>query len=191
MNSGNQSLTHMVSKQTAFTLGVILILLLVMGFITLSIYKKNQQQQSDVSQILGNDKTESYASLSGEDVSLEKFEGTVRVVNSWASWSPLSKTELQNLNKIAEKYANQNVNVIAINRNEDRFRAEKFLDKLGELNNINFLLDGDDDFYARMDGKAMPETLFFDRKGNVIMHARGDLSYSEMETHVQAALDSK
>ena len=191
MNNGSQLLNLMVSKQTTVTLGFIFLLLIVMGFITYSVYQKKQRQQSDVSQILGNDETESYQSLSGEGVSLEKFEGTVRVVNSWASWSPFSKTELQDLNRLAERYSEENVNVIAINRNEDRYRAQKFLDQLGELENINFLLDGDDDFYDRMDGKAMPETLFFDSKGNVVMHARGNLTFDEMEANIQAVLSSE
>lgn len=162
--------------------------MLVAGYATWKYIKNNQYNNSDVALTLGTDDSAQYTGLNGEMVNIADFDGTVRVVNSWASWSPLSKAELADLEKLGATYKDKGVHIIAINRNEDTLRAQRYLEQLGDFTHINFLLDGDDAFYGRMDGKAMPETLYFDKEGNIVTHVRGDASYDEMVTYVEAAL---
>jgi len=178
----------MMSRQSVFVITVIGALLVAAAYATLQLSERNHYKNSDAAQTLGTDETNEYTSLTGEPVSLADFEGTVRIVNSWASWSPLSRAELLELEKLGSAYSTHGVNIIAINRNEDSVRAQRFLEQLGSFEHITFLMDGTDAFYARMDGKAMPETLVFDRQGNVVVHLRGDVSYEQMVTYVEAAL---
>ncbi len=177
-----------MKKQVIITSILIILLLLVGAFGTYMYVKRSQYNNSAAALTLGTGDSTEYTSLTGESISLSTFEGSVRVGNSWASWSPLSKTELTELERLGAAYKDRGVVIIAINRNEDAVRAQRYLEQLGTLQHINFLMDGDDAFYARMDGKAMPETLYFDRSGNIIAHVRGDASYDEMVTHVEAAL---
>jgi len=163
-------------------------ILLTVGYVAFKVSKTSDQKNSDAAQTLGTGQNATYITLSGETISLNKFEGSVRVVNSWASWSPYSKGELPLLNQLAQNYANQGVKVIAINRNEDPVRAARFVSQQGDLSNVTVLIDPDDAFYARVGGHSMPETLFYDRKGNIVMHARGELTLEEMSTYVDAAL---
>lgn len=181
----------MLNKRSIVILVIMVAVLMLAGFATYYVKKTSDLANSDAAQTLGTDENQTYANFDGQSVSLKDFEGTVRVVNSWASWSPFSKTELQELNQLAIKYADKDVHVIAINRNEDSLRAKKYIDQLGELEHINFLMDGDDTFYDRMDGKAMPETLFFDRRGNITTHARGELTFEQMEQYLLQAIESK
>lgn len=181
----------MKNKQSYIVLAVILVALMSLGLLTYNIQRNNKILNSDASKTLGTNDIESYKNFDGDSVSLKDFDGTVRVVNSWASWSPFSKNELQELNRLAELYRDQDVFVIAINRNEDSIRAKRFIEQLGKLEYVNFLMDVDDTFYDRMDGKAMPETLFFDVDGNIVMHARGELTYEQMEQYTQMAIDNK
>lgn len=177
-----------MSRQTLVTSIVIAVLLAGAGFATWYYLEQNQYQNSAAALTLGTDESTEYTSLTGQPVSLVDFDGTVRVVNSWASWSPLSKTELAELERLGATYKDRGVNIIAINRNEDAVRAERYLQQLGTFEHITFLMDGDDAFYARMDGKAMPETMYYDREGNVVAHIRGDATYEEMVTYVEAAI---
>lgn len=179
-----------LTKSQLFVLLIILGILVAGAYITFTISEHSDRKDSAAASTLGTDELEDYTTLSGEPAVLNDFEGTVRVVNSWASWSPFSRNELGYLDQIAAEYADQGVNVIAINRNEDRFKAQHFISQVGPFEHVVFLLDGDDTFYDRMDGKAMPETLFFDTKGNVVFHARGDLTYEEIKEHVEAALNA-
>ena len=181
----------MLTKRTLITILFLLAILLLVGYVTYVVSEQHKAQHSDAAQTLGTDATAQYRDLSGAPVSLDSFSGKVRVVNSWASWSPLSKTELQELDKLAAAYADRGVVVIAINRNEDPVRAQRFIDTVGPFTHITFVMDGDDTFYDRMDGKAMPETLFFDKDGTIVMHARGELSYDAMTSYVETALSAQ
>lgn len=179
-----------LTKASVVTFILILAALVAFGMITFQIQQQRQQENSDVALVLGTDQTEEFSTIIGEPASMEDYYGKVRVVNSWASWSPFSKTELPHLDRLASDYKDRDVIVIAINRNEPEGRAKAFLSKAETLNNLVVLLDGDDSFYKRMDGFAMPETLFFDRDGNLTHHARGKLSYEEMVNQVEVALSA-
>lgn len=181
----------MLNKQKIIVIVLLALLLGVLGYVTYHISETNKARNTDAARTLGAEDTTQYTNLHGEIISLSSFDGRVRVVNSWASWSPFSKTELQDLNRLAEAYAAENIAVIAINRNEEPARARSFIDTLGALPHVNFLIDKNDTFYSRMDGQAMPETLFFDRNGNITHHARGDMSYEAMVEAVEAALASQ
>lgn len=181
----------MLNKQKIIALLLLVGILGGLGYGVYLLKQSHDVRSSDAAKTLGDSESTQYKSFTGETVSLSDFEGRVRVVNSWASWSPFSQQELRDLNRLAEAYADQNVVVIAINRNEDSVRAQRYIEQLGDLEHINFLIDADDTFYDRMDGHAMPESLFFDRNGTITFHARGDLSYEEMVTQLEAALASE
>lgn len=48
-------------------------------------------------------------SLDGENFSIEGQKGKVTVLAIGASWNPLSKNQIETVNKLAKKYANKNV----------------------------------------------------------------------------------
>lgn len=180
----------MFRRQTIITLLILLLLLVGAGYMTYTVLQDNQRSQSEAAATLGRGESAAYVSLTGETVSLDAYEDKVRVVNSWASWSPFSAQELKELEQLAASYADRDVVVLAINRNEDPIRAQRFLDSLGTFEHVVFVLDADDSFYERMDGKAMPETLFYDTAGAIVHHARGPLGYEQMVTYVTAALST-
>ena len=43
-----------------------------------------------------------------------------------------------------------------------------------------FLLDSSDSFYRSIGGFTMPETLFVDGGGNILLHKRGPMTLDEM-----------
>lgn len=129
-----------------------------------------------------------YTDLGGATVDLFSFEGRTLVINSWASWSPYSVQELRDLSAIAREYKERGVTVIAMNRKEDRYVAEAFLSTVGPLSDLIILLDPDDRFYGSLDGFAMPETVFYDRHGNISYHHRGVLSLDDMRGYLEEAL---
>lgn len=48
-------------------------------------------------------------SLDGENINIEGQKGKVTVLAIGASWNPLSKNQIETVNKLAKKYANKNV----------------------------------------------------------------------------------
>lgn len=131
-----------------------------------------------------------YTDLSGNPLSLTKHVGNVLVINSWASWSPDSAKELLTLAELSKNYRDQGVVVLAINRAESETIAKRFLETLGVIDDVQLALDGSDRFYRSSQGYSMPETVFYDRKGNVVYHHHGHLSYEQMKVRVEQILSS-
>lgn len=132
-----------------------------------------------------------YTDLAGNPFIFDDYRGMVRVVNTWASWSPFSVDELKNLEQIGQEYSDQNVAVIAINRKEPKERAVQFLSTIADFTAIHFAVDLTDAYYQSVGGFSMPETVFYDSRGNIVFHKRGALTMDEMYTYVDAALGAQ
>lgn len=145
--------------------------------------------RSDLSQI-ESDSAAPYTDLDGNPVSLSEFSDTVLVINAWASWSPFSKDELHDLSVIASEYADEAVLIFAINRKESSTTAKVYLKHIDQPQNIQYLLDPEDLFYRTIDGNAMPETVFYDKEGNIVFHKHGTMSVDEMRQRLDEALNT-
>jgi len=123
----------------------------------------------------------------GTKVSLDDFDGKVRVVNSWATWCPFCVTELPHFVELQEEFDNEIV-VIAINRRESLTTARDFTDSLEISEDLIFLLDSNDSFYQSIGGFSMPETLFINADGEITFHKHGFMTLNEMQQHIKDIL---
>ncbi|MEK7614002.1 MAG: TlpA disulfide reductase family protein [Patescibacteria group bacterium] len=126
----------------------------------------------------------SFVDYQGRDVSLETFRGRPLVINSWAAWCPFCREELPDFVRLQEELGDGLV-VIAINRKEPRATSQTYTDGLGISDQIVFLLDETDTLYQMIGGFSMPETLFVDGEGNLVVHKRGFMDLEEMRTHTK------
>lgn len=129
-----------------------------------------------------------YTDLSGNPLSLTDHVGNILVINSWASWSPDSAKELLTLAELSREYRERGVVVLAVNRAESETIAKRFLETLGVIDDVQLVLDRGDQFYKASQGYAMPETVFYDRKGNVAYQQRGHISLEKMKVQVDQIL---
>lgn len=127
-------------------------------------------------------------SLTGETIRLDDYTDKIRIVNIWATWCPFCAHELNDFAVLEEAYRDDIV-VFAINRRESRETITSYL-STGDLSEtIMFLLDTEDSYYQKIGGFSMPETLFIDRDGVIIIHKRGPLTLAEMKDHVETILN--
>lgn len=181
-----------MNRTNIFALIIILLILIGAGAATFVFLKiPRDASNSEAKKVLASSETQVFTDLSGKSIDLSAYKGKVRIVNSWASWSPFSVQELKDLNEIASEYRSQNVVVIAINRKETKEEAQRFLNYVGALDNLVFAIDVNDTYYSSVGGYAMPETIFYDTKGNIVEHARGPLSKDQMKTDLDKALAEK
>ncbi len=131
--------------------------------------------------------TAGYTDLAGNPLSLTDHIGKILVVNSWASWSPDSATELVMLAELAKNYEDGEVKVIAINRGEPQTTAERFLRTIGAADGVELVLDLDDRYYRSIGGYAMPETIVYDTRGTIISHHRGVLTREQITAYIETA----
>ena len=191
MHSGKPySRDHNMEKSERTTLLVIAAVIVVAALFT---WYRVASQTSDDQLNIGGDTGQGpavYLDLNDRPIALSQFDGTVRVINSWASWCPFCTAELPDLESLATEYADQNVNVLAINRAEPLRTMRSYLNSIDMANDTNmfFLQDQADSFYKKIGGITMPETVFYSTEGEVVVHKRGFMDLEEMRTHVNAAI---
>jgi len=117
---------------------------------------------------------------SGNPVALEDIKADVRVINFWASWSPYSRTELPALAELKRVYG-ERVAVVALNRDTNPAEGREFFDGLSLSDGVVALYDQHDTYYKTVGGYNMPETLFVDEEGGVLVHVHGPMTYDEMK----------
>jgi len=181
---------HYFHMQRSHIIGllVLIFILALAGTITYYFYKTpNDDAHSDAKRTLSQAE-EKFTNLNGEKVAFKEYEGKVRVVNVWASWSPFSAQELPLLEEVAGAYKDKGVVVIAVNRNEPKELAQRYLETLGTFSDLVVVIDPEDRFYEDVEGFAMPETVFYDARGNISNHKRGNMTKEEMIRLIEEAL---
>lgn len=123
----------------------------------------------------------------GNPVSLADYIGKPIVINSWAVWCPFCVEELKEFSTVQNELGSAVV-IIAINRAESISRVKSFTDDLGVTDDLIFLLDGRDAFYKKIGGFSMPETIFVNAEGNIVIHKRGPMKASEIKDKIQSIL---
>jgi len=130
----------------------------------------------------------SLVDYSGNTVSLDQFKNKPLVINSWAVWCPFCREELADFAQLQKEFQNRVV-VIAIDRQETFKKAKGFTDELGITGDMLFLLDSSDSFYKLIGGFSMPETIFVNSSGKIIVHKRGPMDLFEMREHTNKIVE--
>jgi thiol-disulfide isomerase/thioredoxin len=184
-----------MQKSSLITILVILAILLGAGFFVWQSSKDKDNDGFDDSILADNFervvKQNSFTDLEGNEVSLEQYRGKVLVVNSWASWCPFCVNELPDFSKLAAEYEGRELEVLAINRAESKPQIEAYLRSIDPMPGVTILLDKEDTYYKFIGGFAMPETVFYDTEGGVVVHKRGFMTLDEMKSHVDTLFNSQ
>ncbi len=172
------------SKFTTVSILIILTVVLVLvAWLTQRVVTKRTQVESAAGTALlaGDDRAENFLALSGNPIDVANLVGERSLyINSWASWSPLSRDELITLNQLAGEYKDKEISFIALNRSETRSHAESYLATLPPLDNLVVVIDSTDHFYKEVGGYAMPETLIYTQDGDLWRHERQPLNQESM-----------
>lgn len=182
-----------MQRSTLTIISVLILVLAGVGYYTYTLFSpESKMAQNEAGRSLIVDNTvASYTDLAGNPIDLSDYAGSVLVVNSWASWCPFCTSELPLISEIVGEYSDQNVVALAINRQESKEMAERYLRTISGQENIVFVLDPDDHFYESIGGFAMPETVIYDRNGKEVWHKRGVLTHDELHHYIDEAIAVK
>lgn len=135
------------------------------------------------------DEGKSFTDLTGTPISINDSFGQVIVVMSWASWCPQCGKDLETLGNVAQEFKDKGVTVMAINRSEDKYTAERYLATLPPLpSELKMMLDGDDFYFNHSAGYAMPETVVFDEGGSIALQVHGEINKDELKSTLDKVL---
>lgn len=126
----------------------------------------------------------SLLSLENETVLLSDYIGEPMVVSVWATWCPFCRKEIPHFVEVKEEFGDD-VRFLLINRKESLDKIVAYQNEIS-MNGLEILLDDKDAFYRGIGGFAMPETVFVDRNGNIVIHKRGPMSVSEIRNNVSS-----
>jgi hypothetical protein len=56
---------------------------------------------------------------------------------------------------------------------------------------VQLIVDKDDQYYKAIGGYTMPETVFYNKKGDIVLHKRGVISETEIRMVVEDILQEK
>ena len=162
-------------------IGIIVSIAAIGGFLIFSGDKTENSQESNESASSAKDKAPDFLlqDYAGNEVALADFAGKNIIVNSWAVWCPFCVKELKDFAELKRELGDK-IDIIAIDRAESLGKVKGYTDDLGVTDDMVFLLDPDDSFYRSIGGFSMPETLFVDGEGNILLHKRGPMTLDEM-----------
>lgn len=184
---------YFMNRSTIITLALLIgvvLLVAVYAWWATHVQKAAQQDQDSTDTFTAQQTAAVFTDLNGEAVDLAAYADRVRVVNSWASWCPFCVAELADFAEVAAEYNQEEVVVVAINRKEPVGTVKAYLASVGDslTENIVFLQDESDAFYGSIGGFTMPETVFYNSSGEVVVHKRGFMNSEEMKRHIETAL---
>ena len=180
-----------MSKQTVIS--IIIVLLVIAGGVLFatsgSPEQSPEERNADVSSNRGAVPSLELVRSDGESVNLASFVGKPLVINSWATWCPFCVDEIPDFALLQEEFGDAIV-VIAVNRRESVSKSEEFLASVRiSPSDMTFLYDSGDTFYRGIGGFTMPETLFVNAEGTVLVHKRGFMGLEEMREHTHTIID--
>jgi len=171
-----------------FVLGGVLVLA-VLGVLVFLYISYMSDSKDAVSESLLQAPEFSLPDASGKIIDLESLEGEVKVVTFWASWSPYTRDELTSLSRLKEEYGKK-VSVAALDRDVNPAEGRVYLESLGLGDVLVFVYDQNDEYFKKVNGYAMPETLFVNEDGKIVAHQHGPMSYEDMRAQIERMLQN-
>jgi len=121
--------------------------------------------------------------LDGVEHSLESYQGTVVLVNLWATWCPPCKAEMPTLKAYFEAHQADGFTTIAINDGDPADAVDAFVDEYG----LPFLVLLDPNYIATEQAFKtlnLPSSFVIDRDGQVVLRWVGEIDRVTLEKYV-------
>lgn len=105
--------------------------------------------------------------LSGESINLSDYKGKVTLLDVWASWCKPCKEEFPFLIELFEKYSDKDFTILAVNIDEEKENANKFLNSMNKEVPFKILFDPEAKIPTLYKIEAIPTTYILDKNGIV------------------------
>jgi thiol-disulfide isomerase/thioredoxin len=132
-------------------------------------------------------------SLAGDKgrVTLSQYKNTVVYLDFWASWCKPCLKSFSFMNSMQKKYGKKGLKIIAVNLDDERSAAAKFLKQ--QPANFTIAYNPEGDVPNAYNLSVMPTSYLIDRKGNIIFSHKGykDSQSGSLEKTIIRALNKR
>ena len=124
-------------------------------------------------------------------ISLNQYKNKLVYLDFWASWCKPCRTSFKFMNEIQQRYGSKGLQIIAINLDEDKASAARFLKSHPATFKIAYDPDGNTPGAYNL--KVMPTSYLIDKGGNIILTHKGfkETQAPELEKMIAQALNKK
>jgi thiol-disulfide isomerase/thioredoxin len=119
---------------------------------------------------------------SGRNLTLERFRGTVVLVNVWATWCPPCKDEMASLNHLALLFANKNLKIVPISIDVSGALTVRSFYKRLDLNNLSIYVDPSKNVMDALGITGIPTTILIGPDGREIGRMLGPAKWDAPES---------
>jgi len=124
--------------------------------------------------------------LDGRVDALNRYRGSVVLMNLWATWCPPCREEMPALEQFYAENRAKGVVVLGVDQGESAAAAGAFARAHGVT--FPILLDADEQYGRSYAAIGLPTTVIVDRRGHVTRGIDGQLSLAQMREAVGPAL---
>jgi thiol-disulfide isomerase/thioredoxin len=123
-----------------------------------------------------------YKLLNGEELVISKIKAPVVIYNFWASWCIPCLEEMPSMIALKNKFSPDQVEIVAINTDEDdqRINIEKTMKKIKLTNEFLIVPDTASQIVEQFKISAIPVTIIFHR-GKVVHFSNGPMDFNSVE----------
>lgn len=159
-------------------LTMLLILVVAIPILLLSLKENDLGLRSESPVRVGHPAPDfTFPDLTGKKVSLTDFRGKVVFVNVWATWCPPCREEMPSMQKLYERFKNEEFKILAVSIDSNgREAVAPFMEKL----NLTFpaLLDPESKMWGLYGLTGVPESFIMDREGLVVKKIVGAIDWA-------------
>ncbi len=180
-----------LNRQSVFLL-LLMLILLVVAVIGTYVYRdsieKRERDALDKHLATNESTPPTFLDRQGNKFSFPRTRSDITIVTLWASWSPFSAADFAILRTQLERYNDSQLSVILLNRKESLTSAERYLTEFSPPERAIVIIDEEDRYYQNVAGYTMPETMVYNRNGEVVLHVRGPLDSAVLGTVLEESL---
>ncbi|QMV41982.1 TlpA family protein disulfide reductase [Cohnella cholangitidis] len=120
--------------------------------------------------------------LNGNAVSLSDYRGKTVLMNFWATWCRVCRTEMPHVEKLYQKYKDQDVVILSVNATSQERNSQRVKQYADEMDySFPIVLDEAGDVLKQYKVTAYPTTYIIDPSGNIQERYLGAISYESMK----------
>jgi len=125
-------------------------------------------------------------SLEGEEISLSQYQGSVVLINFWATWCPPCRAEIPDLQKTYQARSNDGFVVLGIAVEQAHSLVAPFAEAMGMSYPV--LLDEQGQVYRTYRIPGLPVSILVDRDGVIRVRHVGTLTSAQLDQYLDQVL---
>ena len=121
-------------------------------------------------------------SINGDTQSLADYQGSIVLVNNWATWCPPCKAEMPILKQYHDAHSAEGFTVIAVEAGDAKDAVTEFADSLGLT--FPIWLDPESASISAIRNGSLPNSYVIDRTGTVRYAWTGEVTMTMLEKYI-------